>query len=409
VNGFVRAARVEPRLAVMFSLESASMAAYAPLLSLHAREGLGLGAWETALVFAVGPLTAMVGPPLAGWLADRLFRAEQALAVTSLLRTFALLLAARADAFEALVVAMALNGLFLSQSGVLLSTIAFHHLPDARRYGSSRVWGTAAWLLTVWAVAALIGGAGSRAGELSAIQGCFYLGAAAAFGQALHALTLPATTPAPAPRGLLHALGALKLFASRRFAAPLLVALLSGSLMQTNLILQGLFFADPGGLGLSPASAGRATTVSQIFEMLLFPALAVLLQRFGVRRVVLVGMLAWPLRYAAYFAGGPAWLVILAQLLHGANYALGFIGLQIALELMAPTGLRASAQAAFITSSSGLGNLMGQLGCGYLLATASGPNGYDWRRIFAAPLLVALIALAIAILGVREPVRHLGD
>ncbi|HEY3494040.1 MAG TPA: MFS transporter [Polyangiaceae bacterium] len=399
------AMRVGPRLAVMFSLETASLAAYAPLLSLHAREGLALGAWETSLIFAVGPLTAMIGPPLAGWLADRLFRAEQGLAITSLLRAFALALAARANTFEALLLAMALHGLFVAKSGVLLHTIAFHHLPDARRFGSARVWGTASWSAMIWATTTFIAAAGSRAGELAAIQSCFYVAAGAALGQAVYALTLPATTPAPSSRGLRDALLALKLFASRRFVAPLCVALLSGSLMQANLILQGLFFADPGGLGLSPSAAGRATTASQILELTLFPFLGLLLQRFGVRKVVLIGMLAWPLRYAAYLAGGPAWFVIAAQALHGLNYALGFTGLQIAIELMAPTGLRASAQAAFIASSSGLGNLIGQLGCGYLLATASDERGYDWGFIFSVPLFVGLLALAITIAGVRDPER----
>jgi MFS family permease len=389
----------------MFSLETASLAAYAPLLSLHTREGLGLGAWETSLVFAVGPLTALLGPPLAGWLSDRWFRAEQTLAVVSLMRAVALALAARAHAFEPLLAAMALHGLFVAKSGVLLHTIAFHHLPDARRFGSTRVWGTASWSLTIWAITAFIGAAGSRAAELASIQRCFYVGAAAAFAQALYALTLPATTPAPSSRGVLDALAALRLLTSPRFAAPLLVALLSSALMQTNLILQGLYFADPGGLGLRPAVAGRATTVSQLLELALFPALGFLLHRFGVRKVVLIGMLAWPLRYAAYYAGSPAWLVVLAQVLHGANYALGFSGLQIAVELMAPSGLRASAQAAFITSSSGLGNLLGQLGCGYLLASAWSGTAYDWPRVFAAPLAVSVLALVIAAIGVREPTR----
>ena len=405
-ESFTRTARVEPRLAVMFSLETASLAAYAPLLSLHAREGLGLGAWETSLIFAVGPLSAMIGPPLAGWLADRLFRAEQGLALTSLLRAVALALAARAQTFEPLLFAMALHGLFVAKSGVLLNTIVFHHLPDARRYGSARVWGTASWSLMLWVTTFFIGRAGSRSAELSVIQSCFYVAAGAALAQSVYALTLPATTPAPSPRGLREIGRALRLFASRRFAAPLCVALLSGSLMQANLILQGLFFADRDGLGLSPAAAGRATTVSQLLEMLLFPFLGMLLSRFGVRKVVLVGMLAWPLRYAAYLAGSPAWFVVAAQVLHGANYALGFIGLQIAIELMAPSGLRATAQAAFITSSSGLGNLIGQLGCGYLLATASSAHGYDWPRIFAAPLAVALLAFVIAFFGVREPEHH---
>jgi MFS family permease len=141
------ATRAIPRLSVMFSLEIASIAAYLPLLSLHAREGLGLSPLETSLVFATGPLTAMIGPPIAGFLADRVLRAERALALSSLLRAFALLLAASAGGFSELVLAMALHGFFAGQNGVFVSTIAFSHLPDAKRFGVPRFWGTLSWVV----------------------------------------------------------------------------------------------------------------------------------------------------------------------------------------------------------------------------------------------------------------------
>ncbi len=388
----------------MFALESASLAAYIPLLSLHASEGLGLTPWQLGLVFAVGPLTFMIGPPIAGLLADRWVHSERALSICSVMRAVALCLAARAHGFHELLAAMALHGLFVSNTSVLVSTIAFHHLPDARSFGTTRVWGTAAWFTMVNATMLYLDASGSRSAQFSAIHGCFYAAAAVALVQSFYALTLPSTPPPQGGGTLVAALRAVALLRSPRFAAALVVALLFGSLIQTNMILQGLFFADPNGLGLSPAATGRASTVSQMLELLLFPFLGILLARLGLRRVVLIGVLAWPLRYAAYFAGGPVWLVVAAQVLHGANYALGFCGLQIAVELMAPPGLRASAQAAFITASAGFGNLLGQLGCGLLLSVTITERGHDWPAVFLAPLLVSFLAVGITLFGVREPV-----
>jgi len=387
----------------MFALESASLASYLPLLSLHMSEGLRLTPLELSLVFAVGPLTMMVGPPIAGLLADRWVHAERVLAAGSLLRAAALLLAARATSFHELVVAMALHGLFVSNSGVAVNTIAFYHLPNARTFGTTRVWGTGAWFLMVNATMLYLGARGDRHAQLGAIHACFYVGAGAALLSSLYALTLPETPPARGGGGLVSALRAVTLLRSPRFAAALLVALIFGTLIQSNLILQGLFFADPHGLGLSPAAAGRATTVSQMLELCLFPFLGGMLSRLGLKRVVLLGVIAWPLRYLSYFVGEPAWLVVSAQLLHGVNYVLGFSGLQIAVELMAPAGLRASAQAAFITASSGVGNLIGQLGCGLLLKLTATPSGHDWPLTFLAPVVVSLLAVAITAFGVREP------
>jgi MFS family permease len=387
----------------MFTLESASLASYMPLLSLHASEGLGLTPLELALVFAVGPLTSMIGPPIAGLLADRWVHAERVLAGGSLLRAVALCLAAQATSFHELVVAMALHGLFVSNTGVAVNTIAFYHLPNARSFGTTRVWGTAGWFLTVNATMLYLDAQGDRQAQLGAIHGCFYVGAAAALIASMYALTLPDTPPPRGPGGLVAALRAVALLRSPRFAAALLVALSFGTLIQTNLILQGLFFADPHGLGLSPAVAGRATTVSQMLELCLFPFLGAMLSRLGLRRVVLLGVVAWPLRYLSYYVGEPTWLVVAAQLLHGVNYVLGFSGLQIAVELMAPAGLRASAQAAFITASSGFGNLLGQIGCGLILKLTETRDGHDWRAAFLAPVVVSLLAVGITAFGVREP------
>jgi len=398
-----RPARLTARLSVMFALETATTAAFVPLLSLHSRDGLHLTPYELSLVFAVGPITALVGPPLAGWLADRVLRAEHALAAASVLRAVALVFAARAISFEALLLAMACHGLFAAKTNVLVSTIAFHHLPDARRLGGTRVFGTLSWIVMVFLAMGFVGTGTTRANQLANIPLCFYAGATTAALQALYALTLPPTSPATRSRGVLDALHALRLLRSAPFAVALTVALLYGSLMQLNLMLQGLYFAAEDGLGLSPAAAGRASTVSQALELMLFPFLATLLHRFGIRKVVLIGIAAWPLRYAAYLVGGPAWLVVGAQVLHGANYVLGYTGLQIAVELMAPRGFRASAQAAFMTASYGFGNLIGQLGCGVLLQQAARAGGYDWPSIFAVPFVVAIVATALTALGVREP------
>jgi MFS family permease len=85
---------------------------------------------------------------------------------------------------------------------------------------------------------------------------------------------------------------------------------------------------------------------------------------------------------------------------------MGFIGLQLAVELMAPAALRGRAQAAFATSSSGIGSLLGQLGCGALLGVATQPDGrVDWRLVFAGPLAVSVLATVIMARWVRNPER----
>jgi MFS family permease len=398
-----RASGLSARLGVMFALETASIATYVPLLSLHLREGLGFTPLQTSLVFAVGPVTSLIGPAIAGLLADRALRAERALSFLSVVRAVALVVCAQATSFDTLFFAALVNGFCQGQAWVLTSTIAFHHLPDARKFGITRVWGTASWVLMIWLVMAFVGQSATRSEQLHALHRCFYAGAGVALCQMFYALTLPATAPPAVRVRLGEAIRALSSFGSSKFMALLAVALLFGCLSQLNLMLQGLFFSDPTGLGMSPAAAGRATTVSQLLELALFPVLGLFLDRLGIRRVILIGILAWPLRYAAYYLGGPAWLVVGAQLLHGLNYVFGFAGLQIAVELLAPPGQRGSAQAAFLTSSSGFGNLIGQFSCGLLLESAALPGGgYDFKVVFLVPFLVGCFASALAYFAVQD-------
>src|SRR5215204_1853279 len=116
------------RIGAMFSFETACMAAYAPLLSLYMQRKLTLSPYEMALVFATGPLMALIAPLCAGFVADRLLPAERSLAIVNLLRGAALFYAARAGSFEELFVAMALVGFCSTPSHVLASSIMFHHL-----------------------------------------------------------------------------------------------------------------------------------------------------------------------------------------------------------------------------------------------------------------------------------------
>src|SRR5262245_48560894 len=87
------------RLSVMFFIDIAVAAAYFPLLSLHLSTTLGLSPTQIGAVYAVGPLTALVGPPLVGWVADRVLSAEHALSLLGWLRALTLLLAAQASSF----------------------------------------------------------------------------------------------------------------------------------------------------------------------------------------------------------------------------------------------------------------------------------------------------------------------
>ncbi len=398
--------RLGLRLSLMFFLDIGVIAAYFPLLSLHLTQTLGFSPRQVGVVFAMGPLAMLISPLIIGSLADRVWPAERAAALVSLLRSLALLLASRATSFSEVLAAIFLVGFVSAPSGVLGYTIAFHHLRDRpESIGKSRVFGTVSWIAVLWGTGAYF----DRLGGAADTHTLFLFAAGIAAVSAVYALTLPHTPPARVAARPLAFLSAARLLRRRDFRAVVVAAGLSAVCTQVHFVLHPLFYTDElTGLGLDLAATSRASSVAQLLEVGLFPLLGGAIARFGIRRVLIFGLFAWPLRFFAYALGSPAAFVIGMQSLHGVNVVFGQIASQVAVDRLAPSDARASSQALFAAISMGAGNLIGQLLCGVLLEACALPRGgYRWPLVFAVPLVLGALATLIVSLGLRgnEPMR----
>ena len=392
--------RLGLRLSLMFFLDIGVIAAYFPLLPVHLSQTLGFSPREVSVVYAMFPLAMLISPLIVGSLADRVWPAERAAALVNLLRALALLLAFRATSFAEVVTAIFLLGFVSAPSGVLGYTIAFHHLRDRpESIGKSRVFGTVSWIIVLWGTSAYFDGLGRSANT----HMLFLFAAGIAAVSAVYALTLPHTPPARVPTRLLAFLGAAQLLRRRDFRAVVIAAGLSAVCTQVHFVLHPLFYTDElTGLGLDLAATSRASSVAQLLEVALFPLLGGAIARFGIRRVLVLGLFAWPLRFFAYAVGSPAGFVIGMQTLHGVNVVFGQIASQVAVDRLAPSDARASSQALFVTISMGAGNLIGQLLCGALLEACALPRGgYRWPLVFAVPLVLGALATLIVSVGLR--------
>jgi hypothetical protein len=388
----------------MFFLDIGVTAAYYPLLAVHLTQTLGLSPKQVGVVFAMGPLAAMIAPVVVGGLADRVLPAERALGFVNFLRALALLVASRATTFGEVVASIFVLGLVSAPGGVLELTIAFHHLRDkASTIGNTRVFGTVSWIVVLWLTGAYFqhfAGAG-----VPDTRVLFVFGAAVAALSALYALSLPHTPPVRAPMRALAFLDAVRLLRRPDFRAVVIASTLSAVCTQFHYVLHTLFYTDRvTGLGLDLTATSRASSVAQLLEMALFPLLGLAIARFGVRRVLAFGLFAWPLRFLAYAVGSPPAFVIGMQSLHGVNIVFGLIASQVAVDQLAPDDARASSQALLTATSTGAGNLFGQLLCGTLLeANALPGGGHRWAVVFSVPLVLGLVAALVVSLGMRAP------
>jgi nucleoside transporter len=392
------------RLAAMLFMETAVVAVYMPLLSIHMKHALEFSEEQVSYVYMVLPMTSLVAPVIAGWVADRYVAAQRLFGIVNLLRALALVYVAQAEGFTDFTIAMLLMSFVAWPSLTLAHAICFHHLPDPRSFGHLRVWGAVSWIVAVWMVSAYIATGVDFQQQLELTAHAFLFGAVLSTLLGLYSFSLPDTPPSTIAQNPLAFVDAFRLLRNRSFSVLMFAWFLMALAQPFNMILMGLFFTEQNtGLGMNVADSNRASSVAQLLELLLFPALAMLFHRFGLRAILFLGLAAWPLRFAAYAVGEPRWLVIAAQLLHGFNVVFGWVGTKIAVDLMAKKDIRASAQALVVMLCDGLGATLGLLMCGAVYAHyALSDGGHDWSKIYAVPLFISVAASAIFFVGFRN-------
>jgi len=110
-----------------------------------------------------------------------------------------------------------------------------------------------------------------------------------------------------------------------------------------------------------------------------------------VKKILLVGMLAWAVRYALFAygnVGSLVWMLYLGILLHGICYDFFFVTGQIYVDQKADVRIRAAAQGfiAFVTLGAGL--FIGALVSGAVVEAYTITGGalpHDWRTIWLIP------------------------
>lgn len=305
--------------------------------------------------YGSAPIAAIIAPLFLGLVADRFFPSEKVMGLLLLLGGAAMLavpgFAAKGDSGMVKTLFLAHMLCYMPTLG-LGNSIAFANISDQSKFPALRVWGTIGWI-----VAGLITGFMGWSTSLN----IFTLAGIVSLLLGAFSFFLPSTPPPakgqPLKLGSIFMLDAFKLLAKPAFFVFILCSTLICIPLAYYYSTTSIFLSDMG--FRQPASSMSVGQMSEIIFMLLIPFF---FRKLGVKWMILIGMVAWVLRYALFAFGAPeqvVWMLFLAVALHGICYDFFFVTGFIYADKASPVTVRSQVQSMLVFFTQGVGMFFG--------------------------------------------------
>lgn len=415
---------LKSRLVAMNFLEFAVWGAYLTSMGTYlASHGLGT---NIGWFYAVQGLVSIFMPGLMGIVADRWVPAQRLLGLCHLIAggfmisasVYALGVGDNALRMSHLFSLYSLSVAFYMPTLALSNSVAFNGLTRAgldtiKDFPPIRVFGTIGFICTMLMVNFL---------GFQATPHQFMLSGIISIVLAVYAQTLPAcpTNKGGDKKSVVEALGldAFKLFKQRRMAVFFVFSMLLGvSLQITNGYANPFItsfkaipeFADTFGAN----NANALISLSQISETCCILLIPFFLKHYGIKRVMLIAMGAWVLRFGLFGTGDPGvgvWMFILSCIVYGVAFDFFNISGALFVDQNTTSEIRSSAQGLFMIMTNGLGASIGTIAAQevvnhFVYNVPQELQIEGWRTswfIFAAYALVVLVCFAVIFKEKRE-------
>ena len=415
------------RLIIMNFLQFAVWGAYLTSMGRYLG-GAGM-AENIGWFYAMQGVVSIFMPALVGIVADRWVPAQKVLSICHGLAGVSMLaagmygLGTAAPDFATLFTLYSISVAFFMPTIALTNSVAYSALSGAgldtvKHFPPIRVFGTVGFICAMLLTDAL-------GFQVNAKQLVFSGALSLVF--CLYALTLPncPVNKTAEKKSLAQTLGldAFKLFKEKKMAIFFIFSMLLGVSLQ---ITNG--FANPF-LGSFEAIAEYADTfgvkhsnmlisLSQVSETLCILLIPVCLRKFGIKKVMLMAMLAWVFRFGLFGVGNPGsgvWMFILSMIVYGVAFDFFNVSGSLYVDQETKPEIRSSAQGLFMMMTNGLGATIGTLSAQAVVNACvnSKPEGVaqveGWSHawlIFAAYALVVAIMFALIFKYKHEPEKN---
>ena len=358
---------------------------------------------QIAMAFSTQSWGAIIAPFFIGLIADRYFNAEKILGILHLLGSGLLLLMSQTNDFSVFYLYVFSYMLLYMPTLALVNSVSFNQMKDtASEFPLIRTFGTIGWIISGVVISYVFSWDTQDSITSGALSNTFKMVALASLILGAFSFSLPKTPPCGNDQksfSLKSALGwdALKLLRDQNFllffiASVLICIPLAFYYQQANPFLVELGMNNP----TAKMAFGQ---VSEVLFMLLLPTFFI---RFGFKKTILVGMMAWVVRYLLFAygdVGEKAYMLIIGILLHGICYDFFFVSGQIYTDFKAGEKVKSAAQGLITLATYGVGMLIGfwiagKVSDAFLIQTGQ----HDWDTIWKFPALFALGILLLFLL-----------
>ncbi len=387
---------------------------------------------EFGAVFSTLGIASIFMPALMGIIADKWINAEKLYGILHILYGITLFLLAKTDDPTSFFWILLVGMCFFMPTLSLSNSISYKLLKDSQYdvvkvFPPIRVWGTIGFIVAMWCTNIFsdeqsFSKTGIQIGEIlsgffsnSLNANQFYIAGFGAIFLGIYAFFLPKCPP---PKLIAHdatlsqklGLDAFKLFGEKKMALFFVFSMFLGAALQLTNMYGDTFLKDFGTVEAFKNSAvvqysTMIISISQISETLFILAIPFFLYKFGIKKVMLISMGAWVLRFGFFSLGAPEGLglvlIILSNIIYGMAFDFFNISGSLFVETTTDSKIRSSAQGLFMMMTNGFGAILGSSVSGWLISSffTNPDGGKMWHEIWLVFSIYALIiAIAFAIL-----------
>ena len=355
---------------------------------------------ETAMAYSTQSWGAIIAPFIIGLIADRFFNAEKILGILHLVGACIMYLMSQTTEFSVFYPYVLGYMIAYMPTLALVNSVSFNQMNDpAKQFPMVRVFGTIGWILAGLIISFVFKWDSIENIGNGMLSNTFLMVAIASAILGVFSFTLPKTPPSVAKGekvGLSDILGldALKLLKDRNF----LIFFLSSVLICIPLA----FYYQNISPFLTEYKIENSTawaSLGQMSEVLFMLLLPFFFKKYGFKKTILFGMLAWGIRYLlfAYGNGGDLFfMVVVGIALHGICYDFFFVSGQIYTDSKAGEKVKSAAQGLITLATYGVGMLIGFWVAGQIVDKNLIDEGlHSWQDIWVFPAIFAAAVLVL--------------